>query len=60
MLDIFFSEQVRTAFTAFSTVLGSTINELHRCLLLALVSENFPLTLTQLIKVSPPLGENIS
>ncbi|KAK3084159.1 hypothetical protein FSP39_009229 [Pinctada imbricata] len=43
-------EQTNAAFTPFSSVLGSTIRELHRCLLLALVSENYPLTLTQLIK----------
>lgn len=47
-----FSDQVRTAFTPFSLVLGSTLKELHRSLLLAVVSENYPLTLTQLVKVS--------
>ncbi|XP_063396144.1 HEAT repeat-containing protein 6-like isoform X1 [Mytilus trossulus] len=53
------SDQSRTAFTAFSTVLGSTVHELHRCLLLALVSENFPLTLTQLIKCLSTLISNV-
>ncbi|ESO95312.1 hypothetical protein LOTGIDRAFT_116900 [Lottia gigantea] len=43
-------QTTKAAFTSFSTVLGSMIKELHRCLLLALVAENFPLTLTQLIK----------
>lgn len=45
-----YSEQVRTAFTPFSLVLGSTLKELHRSLLLAVVSENYHLTLTQLVK----------
>ncbi|KAK6184220.1 hypothetical protein SNE40_006730 [Patella caerulea] len=40
----------RSAFTSFSAVLGSMIKELHRCLLMALVAENYPVTLTQLIK----------
>ncbi|XP_069136002.1 LOW QUALITY PROTEIN: HEAT repeat-containing protein 6-like [Argopecten irradians] len=52
------SEQM-TAFTPFSSVLGSTIRELHRCLLLALVSENYPLTLTQLIKCIAILIGNV-
>ncbi|XP_033748444.1 HEAT repeat-containing protein 6-like [Pecten maximus] len=52
------SEQT-TAFTPFSSVLGSTIRELHRCLLLALLSENYPLTLTQLIKCIAILIGNV-
>ncbi|XP_060065028.1 HEAT repeat-containing protein 6-like [Ylistrum balloti] len=52
------SEQT-TAFTPFSSILGSTIRELHRCLLLALVSENYPLTLTQLIKCIAILISNV-
>ena len=49
--SFYFSEQKFTTFVPFSGILASTIRELHRCLLLALVSENIPLTLTQLIKV---------
>ncbi|OWF39764.1 HEAT repeat-containing protein 6-like [Mizuhopecten yessoensis] len=52
------SDQI-TAFTPFSSILGSTIRELHRCLLLALVSENYPLTLTQLIKCIAILISNV-
>ncbi|XP_048252221.1 HEAT repeat-containing protein 6-like [Haliotis rufescens] len=51
--------QVRTAFVPFSAVLGSMIKELHRCLLLALVAENFPLALTQLIKCLGTLVMNV-
>ena len=39
------------AFTPFSVTLGYMIREIHRCLLLALVAENSPLTTTQIIKV---------
>ncbi|XP_067648655.1 HEAT repeat-containing protein 6-like [Haliotis asinina] len=51
--------QVRTAFVPFSAILGSMIKELHRCLLLALVAENFPLALTQLIKCLGTLVMNV-
>ncbi|XP_070572306.1 HEAT repeat-containing protein 6-like isoform X2 [Ptychodera flava] len=40
----------RTAFTPFSVTLGSTIKEIHRCLLLALVAETSSITLTQVVK----------
>ncbi|KAJ8312659.1 hypothetical protein KUTeg_010032 [Tegillarca granosa] len=53
------SEDLRTAFLPFSSVIGSTIRELHRCLLVALISENFPLTLTQLIKCMSVLVANV-
>lgn len=53
-----YSDQVRTAFTPFSLVLGSTLKELHRSLLLAVVSENYPLTLTQLVKCLSTLVAN--
>ncbi|XP_048733052.1 HEAT repeat-containing protein 6-like isoform X2 [Ostrea edulis] len=53
------SDQKSTAFVPFSAILGSTIRELHRCLLLALVSENIPLTLTQLIKCISTLIANV-
>ena len=47
-------EDTRTAtFIPFSVVLGSTVKEIHRVLFQALVAENFPITLTQLLKVSP-------
>ena len=39
-------------FTTFSVTLGHMIKEVHRCLLLALASENSPLAITQIIKVS--------
>lgn len=53
------SEQKFTTFVPFSAILASTIRELHRCLLLALVSENIPLTLTQLIKCISTLIGNV-
>ncbi|XP_061163365.1 HEAT repeat-containing protein 6-like [Saccostrea echinata] len=53
------SDQKFATFVPFSAVLGSTIRELHRCLLLALVSENIPLTLTQLIKCVSTLIANV-
>ncbi|GAB1610459.1 HEAT repeat-containing protein 6-like [Argonauta hians] len=53
-----YSDQVRTAFMPFSLVLGSTLKELHRSLLLAVVSENYPLTLTQLVKCISTLVTN--
>ncbi|XP_041349716.1 HEAT repeat-containing protein 6-like [Gigantopelta aegis] len=53
------NHDVRTAFVPFSVILGSMIKELHRCLLLALIAENFPLTLTQLIKCLSTLVSNV-
>lgn len=44
----------RRAFTPFSVMIASSIRELHRCLLLALVAESSSQTLTQIIKVSVP------
>ncbi|KAL5016169.1 hypothetical protein ScPMuIL_005758 [Solemya velum] len=52
-------EHFRMAFVPFSTILGSTIKELHRCLLLALVAENYPLTVTQVIKCLATLILNV-
>ncbi|KAL4223144.1 HEAT repeat-containing protein 6 [Mactra antiquata] len=43
-------EKKTVAFTPFSVMLGSTIKEIHRCLLQAMVCEDYPITLTQLIK----------
>ncbi|XP_053374870.1 HEAT repeat-containing protein 6-like [Mercenaria mercenaria] len=44
-------DETKTAtFTPFSVILGSTVKEIHRCLLLAMISEEYPITLTQLIK----------
>uniref|UniRef100_A0A8D2LXI8 HEAT repeat-containing protein 6 n=1 Tax=Varanus komodoensis TaxID=61221 RepID=A0A8D2LXI8_VARKO len=40
----------RRAFTPFSVAIASSIRELHRCLLLALVAESSAQTLTQIIK----------
>nr|XP_020642610.1 HEAT repeat-containing protein 6 [Pogona vitticeps] len=40
----------KRAFTPFSATLASSIQELHRCLLLALVAESSSQTLTQIIK----------
>ena len=39
------------SFTPFSALLGAMIKEMHRCLLQALVAENFKAVLTQIIKV---------
>lgn len=41
----------KRAFTPFSVTIASSIRELHRCLLLALVAESSFQTLTQIIKV---------
>ncbi|OXB79080.1 UNVERIFIED_CONTAM: hypothetical protein H355_005956 [Colinus virginianus] len=41
----------KRAFTPFSVTIASSIRELHRCLLLALVAESSSQTLTQIIKV---------
>ena len=46
------SDQYRSApFTPFSVTLGHMIKEVHRCLLLALVAENSPRAVTQIVKV---------
>uniref|UniRef100_A0A8C6GYU1 HEAT repeat-containing protein 6 n=1 Tax=Mus spicilegus TaxID=10103 RepID=A0A8C6GYU1_MUSSI len=42
----------KRAFTPFSVTIASSIRELHRCLLLALVAESSSQTLTQIIKVN--------
>ncbi|XP_064612344.1 HEAT repeat-containing protein 6-like [Liolophura sinensis] len=54
------SVQLSSAFTPYSVVLGSMVKELHRSLLLSLVAENFPLTITQLIKCIATLVANVS
>lgn len=41
----------KRAFTPFSVTIASSIRELHRCLLLALVAESSSQTLTQIVKV---------
>ena len=47
-----YSDQYRSApFTPFSVTLGHMIKEVHRCLLLALVAENSPRAVTQIVKV---------
>ena len=52
------SDQYRTApFTPFSVTLGHMIKEIHRCLLLALVAENSPRAITQIIKVYDPISQ---
>ncbi|XP_059511259.1 HEAT repeat-containing protein 6 [Stegostoma tigrinum] len=49
----------RRAFTPFSATLASNIRELHRCLLIALVAESSPQTLTQIIKCLANLVTNV-
>ncbi|XP_029468389.1 HEAT repeat-containing protein 6 [Rhinatrema bivittatum] len=49
----------RRAFTPFSVTLASSIRELHRCLLLALVAESSAQTLTQIIKCLANLVSNV-
>ncbi|XP_072909440.1 HEAT repeat-containing protein 6 [Hemitrygon akajei] len=49
----------RRAFIPFSVTLASSIRELHRCLLLALVAESSPQTLTQIIKCLANLVTNV-
>ncbi|XP_052270212.1 HEAT repeat-containing protein 6-like isoform X2 [Dreissena polymorpha] len=39
-----------STFTSYSIILGSTIQEIHRCLFLAMATEDYAITLTQLIK----------
>ncbi|XP_008846336.1 HEAT repeat-containing protein 6 [Nannospalax galili] len=48
----------RRAFTPFSVTIASSIRELHRCLLLALVAESSSQTLTQIIKCLANLVSN--
>ncbi|KAH9489339.1 HEAT repeat-containing protein 6 [Bulinus truncatus] len=48
----------QSAFTPFSAILGSMIREMHRCLLQALVAENFKAVLTQIIKCLANLVNN--
>ncbi|NXW57222.1 HEAT6 protein, partial [Eurystomus gularis] len=48
----------KTAFTPFSVSIASSIRELHRCLLLALVAESSSQTLTQIVKCLANLVSN--
>ncbi|XP_064127460.1 HEAT repeat-containing protein 6 isoform X1 [Loxodonta africana] len=48
----------RRAFTPLSVMIASSIRELHRCLLLALVAESSSQTLTQIIKCLANLVSN--
>uniref|UniRef100_A0A4X2LNN4 HEAT repeat-containing protein 6 n=1 Tax=Vombatus ursinus TaxID=29139 RepID=A0A4X2LNN4_VOMUR len=48
----------RRAFTPFSVAIASSVCELHRCLLLALVAESSSQTLTQIIKCLANLVSN--
>ncbi|XP_008947161.1 PREDICTED: HEAT repeat-containing protein 6, partial [Merops nubicus] len=48
----------RRAFTPFSVSIASSVRELHRCLLLALVAESSSQTLTQIIKCLANLVSN--
>ncbi|ERE68576.1 HEAT repeat-containing protein 6 [Cricetulus griseus] len=48
----------RMAFTPFSVTIASSIRELHRCLLLALVAESSSQTITQIIKCLANLVSN--
>ncbi|XP_003795669.1 HEAT repeat-containing protein 6 [Otolemur garnettii] len=48
----------RRAFTPFSVMIASSIRELHRCLLLALVAESSSQILTQIIKCLANLVSN--
>ncbi|XP_045693238.1 HEAT repeat-containing protein 6 [Phyllostomus hastatus] len=48
----------RRAFTPFSAMVASSVRELHRCLLLALVAESSSQTLTQIIKCLANLVSN--
>ncbi|NXI50246.1 HEAT6 protein, partial [Chloroceryle aenea] len=48
----------KRAFTPFSVSIASSIRELHRCLLLALVAESSSQTLTQIIKCLANLVSN--
>ncbi|XP_054250250.1 HEAT repeat-containing protein 6 [Indicator indicator] len=48
----------KRAFTPFSVTVASSIRELHRCLLLALVAESSSQTLTQIVKCLANLVSN--
>ncbi|GFR20539.1 HEAT repeat-containing protein 6 [Trichonephila clavata] len=48
-----------TSFTSLSSILATMISEIHRYLLLALVSENSSLILTQILKCYAVLAENV-
>ncbi|XP_068125450.1 HEAT repeat-containing protein 6 [Hyperolius riggenbachi] len=48
----------KQAFTPFSVTLASSLRELHRCLLLAMVAESSAQTLTQIIKCLANLVSN--
>ncbi|KAM6242298.1 HEAT repeat-containing protein 6 isoform 1-T1 [Porphyrio hochstetteri] len=48
----------KRAFTPFSVTIASSIRELHRCLLLALVAESSSQTLTQIVKCLANLVPN--
>ncbi|XP_033374759.1 HEAT repeat-containing protein 6 isoform X1 [Parus major] len=48
----------KRAFTPFSVTIASSIRELHRCLLLALVAESSSQTLTQIVKCLANLVSN--
>uniref|UniRef100_A0A8C5U4M8 HEAT repeat-containing protein 6 n=1 Tax=Malurus cyaneus samueli TaxID=2593467 RepID=A0A8C5U4M8_9PASS len=48
----------KRAFTPFSVTIASSIRELHRCLLLALVAESSSQTLTQIVKCLANLVAN--
>ncbi|GFS93751.1 HEAT repeat-containing protein 6 [Nephila pilipes] len=47
------------SFTSLSSILATVISEIHRYLLLALVSENSNLILTQILKCYAVLSENV-
>lgn len=47
----------RTSYTPFSFLLATAIRELHRALILALLAETSPQTLTQVIKVITAVHE---
>ncbi|KAM9615162.1 HEAT repeat-containing protein 6 isoform 3-T3 [Morphnus guianensis] len=49
----------KRAFTPFSVTIASSIRELHRCLLLALVAESSSQTLTQIVKCLANLVSNV-
>ncbi|KAK9412497.1 HEAT repeat-containing protein 6 [Crotalus adamanteus] len=49
----------KRAFTPFSVSIASSIRELHRCMLLALVAESSSQTLTQIIKCLSNLVSNV-
>ncbi|XP_072278319.1 HEAT repeat-containing protein 6 [Pyxicephalus adspersus] len=52
------ASEYKQAFTPFSVTIASSIRELHRCLLLAMVAESSAQTLTQIIKCLATLVSN--